>query len=84
MSTATTEAPTMETTTALEPLRVIDRCDNARCNARAYVRVEIKDMPLDFCGHHYAAHEPALIPAGAVVLEDIRDQLTARETGDHA
>ena len=47
-----------------------DRCD-ARCQARALVRVLIGSKPLDFCGHHYREHEAALAAFGATIYQQI-------------
>ena len=54
-------------------LRASDRC--ARCEAQAYVRVSIAGTTLDWCGHHYREHEPALTAQGAKVITDQRKLL---------
>lgn len=51
-------------------LRVADRCD--ACGARAYVRVAVKGLPLDFCAHHFRRHAEALESSGATVVFDER------------
>jgi len=40
-------------------LTAVDRCD--RCSAAALVLIEVNELPLQFCGHHYHDHEPALM-----------------------
>ena len=61
------------TITALAPLTLLDRCD--RCGAQAYVRTELNDLELLWCRHHFEAHGPRLLEAGAVVLVDNRSAL---------
>lgn len=57
------------------PLRTADRCDQD-CPAQAMVRtVKDNELVLDWCGHHYATHEPALMGKGFVVYQDIRKVL---------
>lgn len=47
--------------------------------ARAYVLVTLPSgRDLSFCAHHYAAHEVALIAAGAVITDDARDALSVK------
>ena len=55
-------------------VRSEDRCD--RCGAEALVRVVIRttQLPLLFCGHHYAKQEAAL-DGVAVVTHDERASL---------
>lgn len=48
-----------------------DRCD--RCGAQAYVRATLPGsdgLQLLFCGHHFRAHELALLAAGAEILDE--------------
>ncbi|MGZ0151845.1 DUF7455 domain-containing protein [Kribbella sp. WER1] len=52
--------------TALQ--RLHDRCD--RCGAQAFVRASLEVGYLLFCAHHYAAHEVALLEAGATILDE--------------
>lgn len=68
-------APPQEVEVKVRHLRVADRCDS--CRARAYVRVSVGDLPLDFCAHHYRKHAEALAEQGASVLYDERDVLEA-------
>jgi hypothetical protein len=64
-------APTVEA--AVTPvLTAHDRCD--QCGAQAYVRVALASGTLDFCGHHYGAHAPALTQL-AVAIHDQRGDL---------
>lgn len=54
-------------------LTVQDRCDVGRCGAQAYVAVvvcSVKRHLLLFCGHHYRAHEPALLIEGYRVVDE--------------
>jgi len=47
------------------------RCD--RCGAQAYVRAILPGsdgLALLFCGHHFRAHELALVAAGADILDE--------------
>lgn len=67
MTTSVDEVPDVN------ELRATDRC--VRCDAQAYVRVSIAGHMLDFCAHHYRAHEPALAAKGAKVITDQRNQL---------
>lgn len=47
-----------------------DRCDTADCGAAAKVRVLVKpDLPLDFCGHHFAEFDPTAFE-GMTVLDE--------------
>lgn len=48
-------------------LTAADRCD--RCGARALVRVVLLSGDLYFCGHHYHAHEVALLIHGVHVYD---------------
>ena len=53
---------------AIPDLTLTDTCD--QCGAAACVRVAVTDAQhLDFCGHHYAEHEMALLAAGYRVLD---------------
>ena len=47
-----------------------DRCD--RCGAQAYVRAVLPGVgsSLLFCGHHFRAHELALVAAGAEIVDE--------------
>lgn len=46
-----------------------DRCD--RCGAQAYVRAVLPGVgALLFCGHHFRAHELALLAAGAEIVDE--------------
>ncbi len=47
-----------------------DRCD--RCGAQAYVRAVLPGdgLSLHFCGHHFRAHELALVAAGAEIVDE--------------
>lgn len=66
MTVATFDQPT---TTA--QLTRQDRCD--RCGAQAFVRATLPGadgMELFFCGHHFRAHEPKLVAAGATILDE--------------
>lgn len=49
-------------------LRVADRADC--CGAQAFVRVEVEDTELLFCGHHFAKHELVIIAAGYEVTDE--------------
>lgn len=69
-------ATPVDEVTDMGTLRVVDRCD--RCGAQAYVRVRIAGGTLDFCKHDYEKQEPGLAGAGAVVLVDDRQKLTAK------
>lgn len=61
--------------TSLPRLRATDRCD--RCNAQAYVLWQnLATATLMFCAHHNAAHRPALILGGWVLVVDETAQLT--------
>ena len=54
-----------------ETLTRQDRCD--RCGAQAYVRAALPGsdgLALLFCGHHFRAHELALVAAGAEILDE--------------
>lgn len=58
-------------TTAPTGLTRADRCD--RCGAQAFVRVTLPradGAALLFCGHHFRAHELALVAAGASVHDE--------------
>lgn len=61
-------AATMSHATAV--LTRQDRCD--RCGAQAYARATLPDEggELLFCGHHFRAHEAALVGAGAVIVDE--------------
>ncbi len=62
MTVTTADAPTAQLTRQ-------DRCD--RCGAQAYVRATLPGgSDLLFCGHHFRAHEAALVGAGASVLDE--------------
>lgn len=54
--------------------RLKDRCD--RCGAEAFVRVTSRQTNNDllFCGHHYRAHEMALVMGGWIV-DDHRSEI---------
>lgn len=56
--------------TATPELTRQDRCD--RCGAQAYVRATLPGQGGDllFCGHHFRAHESALVGAGASVRDE--------------
>lgn len=64
--------------TPAEPVLLLaDRCD--RCGAQAFVRVTVKTTDalsfhvprvLDFCGHHYAKHELALLAVATNVVDE--------------
>ena len=60
-----------------------DRCD--RCGAQAYVRATlpgVDGVPLLFCGHHFRAHELALVAAGAEIVDErhrLDEQVTTPE-----
>lgn len=45
-----------------------DRCD--RCGAEAFVGVEVGEVTLLFCGHHFARHEAAFAAKGYVVTDE--------------
>lgn len=54
--------------------RLGDRCDT--CSAQAYVEVESRDqLPLLFCGHHFAKNERMLTAQGFRVTVDERSKL---------
>ncbi len=61
-----------------------DRCD--RCGAQAYVRATLPgpdSLALHFCGHHFRAHELALIAAGAQIVDErhrLDEQVTTPES----
>lgn len=60
---------TTQTLTAPE-LTAADRCD--RCGAQAYVRVELSSgASLQFCGHHWGAHEAALAPKASRIVNEL-------------
>lgn len=64
MTAATTFPPTAE-------LSRLDRCD--RCGAQAFARATLPGADgaaLFFCGHHFRAHEDALVAAGADILDE--------------
>lgn len=68
MTATTVDLPTTTTTTELTHQ---DRCD--RCGAQAYVRATLPaadGLELLFCGHHFRAHEPKLVAAGAVIQDE--------------
>lgn len=59
-----------------------DRCD--RCGAQAFVRATLPGdgLALLFCGHHFRAHELALVAAGAEILDErhrLHEQVTTPE-----
>jgi hypothetical protein len=56
-------------------LTLLDRCD--RCNAQAFVIVNIKDSELLFCGHHYNKYEVALKNV-AIRTSDQRFRINAK------
>ncbi len=58
------------------PLMRADRCEQRDCPARAMVRVRKGLLFLDFCGHHYAKHELALVSGGWHINHDIRTEST--------
>lgn len=59
----------MSTTLTAPALSATDRCD--RCQAQAYVRVVLPSgADLLFCGHHWNAHESALRPTAAEVIDE--------------
>lgn len=59
----------MTTTLSAPELSATDRCD--RCNAQAYVRVELSaGGDLLFCGHHWSRHEDVLRPQAATVIDE--------------
>lgn len=53
------------------PLDASDRCD-ARCGARSMVAILMRStgLRLDFCGHDFNKHWPALKPHADIVLDD--------------
>jgi hypothetical protein len=56
-----------------------DRCDARGCGVQAYLRVALGDCgTLDFCRHHYALYEDALLHHGAVIVADDRRRLTQK------
>ena len=55
---------------ALPRLTKRDRCDRCVAQALVAVRLRASGLRLHLCGHHYAAHEPAL----AVLVDAVRDQ----------
>lgn len=59
----------MTTTLATPVLSATDRCD--RCGAQAYVRVMLPGgTDLQFCGHHWTAHEEKLRPQALEVIDE--------------
>lgn len=55
-----------------------DRCD--KCGAQAFVRAisrENGSRDLLFCGHHFRAHEMALVMGGWIIEDHRRDINTA-------
>lgn len=76
MTTATLSPATAELTRQ-------DRCD--RCGAQAFARATLPGAgtgELLFCGHHFRAHELALVAAGARVHDErhrIDEQAQAHE-----
>jgi len=63
------KAPEAVTETETRLLSMSDRCD--RCGAQAFVRVTFRNGGgLDFCGHHYADHEAALIPITLNIVDE--------------
>ncbi len=61
------------------PLTAQDRCD--RCGAQAYVRATLPGgTELLFCGHHGNEHRPALLKAGAAIVDETDKLLVARES----
>lgn len=74
----------------IEDLNIADRCDatageiavdGTPTAEQAYVRIVTAHGYLDFCGHHFAENEAAIVAAGYRVL-DRRDRLGAKATGD--
>ena len=71
----------MDTSTspAAAALALTDRCD--RCGSRAYVRATLPSArDLLFCGHHGNEHGPALLAAGAVLLDEAAALTAPRES----
>lgn len=80
-----------------EPIRDLGPADRCDANAgeiahdgtiaaeQAYVRIVVPtpagDRYLDFCGHHFAEHEAAIVTAGYRTL-DRRERLAARADKD--
>jgi len=59
----------MTTTLTAPELSVTDRCD--RCGAQAYVRVLLTGgSDLQFCAHHWSAHEDAIRPQAAHIIDE--------------
>lgn len=58
-------------------LTAADRCDN-NCGAGAAYRVahKLKPMILDFCGHHFRKHFPAMVDQEWAVVGGNPDLLT--------
>lgn len=48
------------------------RCD--RCGAQAFVMASFTslNLPLMFCGHHFAKHEDAIVLSGGNIVADER------------
>ena len=59
----------MSTEVTRSQMTVADRCD--RCNAQAHVRVFLDGgSTLQFCGHHFHAHEERL----RAIAVDVQEQ----------
>lgn len=64
-------ATTVDLPTTTAELTRQDRCD--RCGAQAFVRATLPTadgLELLFCGHHFRAHEPKLVAAGATIQDE--------------
>jgi hypothetical protein len=65
----------MNTEVTHSTMTVADRCD--RCPAQAYVRVFLEGgSTLQFCGHHFHAHEERLRAIAIDVQEQKSDSVT--------
>lgn len=61
---ATQDTPALLTAT----MNATDRCD--RCGSQAYVSATKAPAVLLFCGHHGAAHAPALAAKGFTIVNE--------------
>ncbi len=74
-----TATPSSPAPTTSPLLTAADRCD--RCGAQAYVLATLPGgSELLFCGHHGNEHRPALLKAGAAIVDETDKLLVARES----
>lgn len=65
----------------IDTLKLADRCDQCG-SAQAFYRMikaeEAGNLYLDFCAHHYATNEEALVLSGWDVLDDATGTLNVK------